>query len=239
MVGPTIVVAWRLSCGIGPINRSQRYNFAAREHDLTRGLAIPTHRELPDRELRPSRRNRRSWHGLTWSHVPLLVLIVIAVPVAGVLLHPGSTNTATIASGANATTQTHSAPAPSRGRSAPRRMLARGVSAPSAGKAPKLLAVAHGTSIKISSHSPEPVSVSVSNGRGNPFHHWGTLRTGAFGSQGIVTERSYGYCFAQPAGAGYAATRACGTLIMHSYVNGVPTPGGEDVQLTISFVRTT
>ncbi len=108
---------------------------------------------------------------------------------------------------------------------------------PNAGAAPRLAAYAQGTQITIKSRSPSPVSISISDGYGTPFRYWRSLKPGDLLSATVITKRSYGYCFAQAADAGYAATRACGRLITWSYLNGVETPGGEPIAETVAFAR--
>ncbi len=82
-----------------------------------------------------------------------------------------------------------------------------------------------------------PVSIDVSDGYGAPLRRWQTLAPGQSQAQTIVTGRSYGYCFTQAASAGYAQTRGCGTLVMHSFINGVEIPDDGAITTTVTFAN--
>lgn len=110
-----------------------------------------------------------------------------------------------------------------------------GASLPGQGRPPGLVASATHDWVTVRSRSPVPVTISV-NRYGRPFRRWTTLKPRGTALRMILTGRPYGYCFAQPAGDGYAPTRGCGTLIMHSYVNGVRLPDGSAVSESFSFV---
>jgi hypothetical protein len=97
------------------------------------------------------------------------------------------------------------------------------------------MAISAPDGITIDSESPMPVVVSVSNGYRARLRPWTTLARGQSQGQALVTGRSYGYCFEQAAGAGYGSTRGCGTLVMHTFVNGVQVPDGQTVAMSVTF----
>jgi hypothetical protein len=74
-----------------------------------------------------------------------------------------------------------------------------------------------------------PVAISFNSGYGHPLRRWLALRVGETVERAVATGTRYGFCFSQPAGHGYAATRACGTLLVHQRLNGVTLPDGPAV----------
>jgi hypothetical protein len=117
------------------------------------------------------------------------------------------------------------------------KVLAVGYSVQASGRAPHLLAFGHAGGVVIDSLSPMPVTVSVSAGHGRAIRDWRTLALGQGQQATLITGTSYGYCFSQGRGRGYAPTRGCGTLIVHQSLNGVRLPDGAAVPEEVSFVR--
>jgi hypothetical protein len=117
------------------------------------------------------------------------------------------------------------------------KVLAIGYSVPRSGRAPHLLAFGHSGGVVIDSLSPMPVTVSVSAGHGRAIRYWRTLSPGRGQQATLITGTSYGYCFSQARGGGYAPTRGCGTLTVHQYLNGVRLPDGAAVPQAVTFVR--
>jgi hypothetical protein len=116
-------------------------------------------------------------------------------------------------------------------------VLARGLSLPGTGTSPLLIAVADHDEVTIKSRSPLPVVISVQPGYGQPLRHWRTLASGGTVVKVVATGKRYGYCFSQPAGEGYAATRACGALVMHEYFDGSRLPDGAAISERFHLVR--
>jgi hypothetical protein len=114
-------------------------------------------------------------------------------------------------------------------------VLAVVASLPSAGLAPHLLAFTPPGGVAIHSRSPVPVTVSVSAGHGRPIHYWRTLARGQSQGATLITGTSYGYCFAQVRGDGYAPTRACGRLVVHQTLYGVRLPDGSALPMEMTF----
>lgn len=113
--------------------------------------------------------------------------------------------------------------------------LAIGTSLPGTGQAPGLSAFAGPEGVIVHSRSPMPLTVSVSTGYGSVMRRWQTLALGQHQDAALVTGESYGYCFTQSRGDGYAATRGCGTLVVHQDLNGVRVPDGGALQEQIRF----
>lgn len=106
------------------------------------------------------------------------------------------------------------------------RVLAVGVSESGGGSPPLLVALARSSSVTIRSRSGMPLEISVNAGYGRPMRRWITLARGGTMVRTVKTGTPYGYCFSQSAGDGYAATRACGVVTMHQYLNGTRLPDG-------------
>jgi hypothetical protein len=115
--------------------------------------------------------------------------------------------------------------------------LARGVAMPGSGHSPVLVAIATSGRIEVHSRSRAPVNISISDGYGRPMRHLATLRSGQALAQTIVTGRRYGFCFSQAAAAGFRATRACGGMVTHSYLNGAKLPDGAATSTIITSRR--
>jgi hypothetical protein len=118
----------------------------------------------------------------------------------------------------------------------PQTPLAIGTSLPGTGQAPDLSALAGPEGVIVHTLSPMPLTVSVSTGYGNLIRRWQTLTPGQHHDATLVTGKSYGYCFSQSRGDGYAATRGCGTLVVHQDLNGVQVPDGGALQEEIRLV---
>lgn len=117
----------------------------------------------------------------------------------------------------------------------PQTPLAIGTSLPGTGQAPGLSALTGPEGVIVHSRSPVPLAVSVSTGYGSVIRRWKTLTPGQRLDATLVTGKSYGYCFSQNRGDGYAATRGCGTLVVHQDLNGVQVPDGGALQEEIRF----
>ena len=116
-------------------------------------------------------------------------------------------------------------------------LLAVGTAPSSAGRAPDLVAYLSDGRIVIRSRSPLPVTVSVSDRHRQAVDYWTLQRRGQSRTQALISGRSYGYCFSQPSGQGYAATRGCGRLVVHRYLNGVRLPDGGAVETGLRVAR--
>lgn len=117
--------------------------------------------------------------------------------------------------------------------------LAIGTALPGTGRPPNLMAVTgHGpleSTVSIRSASPAPVSIYISNAPGEQIRAWRTLAFGQSVGQSVITGRRYGYCFAQAAADGYAATRGCGTMSVYQTLNGARLPNGAATTTLFSF----
>lgn len=82
-----------------------------------------------------------------------------------------------------------------------------------------------------------PLQISTSSTYGQPPHPWATLTPNESKPRVVLTGTRYAYCFAQAAGHGYAATRACGTWSLHQYLNGAQLPDGSPSNSTLEFAR--
>jgi hypothetical protein len=118
------------------------------------------------------------------------------------------------------------------------RTLATGVSLPGAGLAPGLVVIGQGSLIVARSRSPMPLRVSTSARYGQPLHSWSELAPGESRGRIVLTGTRYSYCFAQTAGQGYAATRACGSWTLHENLNGARLPDGSPASSTFEFAHT-
>lgn len=132
-------------------------------------------------------------------------------------------------------------PAPAAAGVAAGRPFAVGTSLPADGRPPHLTATARGgpnaVAVTVRSSSPALVAIYVSPRPGQRVKLWRRLRAGEPMAQAVITGRRYGYCFEQASTSGYAATRACGTLITHQSLNGVRLPNGAPAVTEFTFVR--
>jgi hypothetical protein len=210
-----------------------------------------------ERRHRPRRRRRKS---LLRARAPLVLVLILGLSGLGLLLT--RTNDLSPASvharaGARARGATRHGKSRRRGAGArtsppagsrtappvtglrsplqPRKLLAIGTSLPGAGRPPQLLAFGQRGSVIVHSRSSMPMTVSVIDGYGSPIRYWQTLGPGQGHSTTLITGKAYGYCFSQKRGNGYAATRGCGTLVMHQYLNGVRLPDGAALPEDITF----
>jgi hypothetical protein len=209
---------------------------------------MPTHKDFPDsyfaepsdsyfaeppqRSTRPSYPTRptRPRPTLAPRQVLALVLVVVVAPLvvdAAVRKHVGQPS------------QAGALPGQGSGSGntifGPGKLLAIGTSAPLEEASPQLIAFSAPSGITIRSHSTMPVTVAISNGYGAPLEPWQSFGPDQDSSQTLITGRSYGYCFSQPSGAGYAGARGCGTLVMHTYLNGIQVPDGSPVAINVGF----
>jgi hypothetical protein len=81
-----------------------------------------------------------------------------------------------------------------------------------------------------------PLVISSDSHYGRPLRTWTVLDRGDVASRVVITGHRYGYCFAQAAGDGYAATRACGTTRWHQTVNGARVPDGAPLTTYVRFL---
>jgi hypothetical protein len=98
-----------------------------------------------------------------------------------------------------------------------------------------LIATVSHTTVRIRSRSPLPVVISANSGYRQSLRRWTALPLGGTAVRIVATGRRYGYCFSQAGGDGYAATRGCGTLVMHEYLNGTALPDGTAIADTFQF----
>jgi hypothetical protein len=116
-------------------------------------------------------------------------------------------------------------------------LLALGTSLTSAGRPAELVALVTAGRVLIRSRSSRPVAVSVSTVSGQAPRYWTRLRPGEARAQSLISGRSYSYCFSQPSGDGYAASRGCGHLVVHRYLGAARLPDGGAVRTGFSFMR--
>lgn len=133
---------------------------------------------------------------------------------------------------------TPSAPTPPVPRPVPARpyLLAVGVSVRGHGRAADLIVTGAGHGITARSRSPVRLAISSDSHYGAPLRSWAVLDRGEIRSRVLITGQRYGYCFAQAAGDGYAATRACGTSSWHQLVNGTRVPDGAPLTTYVRFL---
>jgi hypothetical protein len=207
---------------------------------------VPTHNELPDGDWDQYRRPSRRHSGVSLrTGLLLLIVIIVGFVASDVISH-------TVGPAAQTHTLAASTPKPLTGDTVrqadgqntsrvpaaqPTRTLATESRTSGAGRAPDLVVLGHGGSVDIVSDSPATVHVTVSDRYGHPLRPWTDFAPGHSVETGLVTGRRYGYCYSQRAASGYAATRACGSLTMHEYVNGARVPDGGTVQVTFTFTR--
>lgn len=116
-------------------------------------------------------------------------------------------------------------------------LLAVGTSLTASGRPSELAAFLSRGRVVIRSQSSLPIIVTVSAGAGHAPRYWTRLARGNGRAQLLISGRSYGYCFSQPAGDGYAASRGCGHLVVHRSLNGERLPDGGAVKTSFRFVR--
>jgi hypothetical protein len=224
-------------------------------------LVVPTHKDLPDQYLdpdfHPDRRPRRrlgssARAGLTVGVLAALFALASmlwsghATPVPSTRLLP-TTGGKTVAVPGYAS-ESHKA---GRGAEAgppvtaprvlashlPRTVLAVGTSLPEAGRKPDLLARTSPGEVIISSRSPAELQISVSDTYGHAPHSWTTMHSGDNRTAYLLTEHYYGYCFTQNRSQGFAATRGCGRLVIHQYLDGARLLGQAPATTVFHFIQ--